>query len=161
MAHFAQLDENNEVIQVIVVNNNDILDQNGEESEEIGIQFCKTLLGQDTNWAQTSYNANFRKRYAGIGFSFDSVLDAFIPPKPFNSWLLDTESASWYPPVPKPTGDYVWDEASTNWVISPAPYPSWVLDENNQWTAPTPMPDDGKPYYWNEEQVSWVEYTQA
>lgn len=160
MAHFAQLDENNQVIQVIVVNNDDILDQNGNESEEIGIQFCKNLLGQETNWAQTSYNASFRKRYAGIGFQFDAVLDAFIAPKPFDSWLLDTETANWYPPVPKPTGDYIWDESVTNWVIAPAPFESWVLNESNEWEAPIAYPEDGKNYYWDEATVNWVEFTE-
>ncbi len=71
MAHFAELDENNIVLQVTVVNNSDILDENGNESEEIGIQFNKNLLGQDTKWVQTSYNSNFRYKYAGIGDFYD------------------------------------------------------------------------------------------
>ena len=70
MSHFAQLDENNVVTQVIVVSNDDIKDVNGNEVEEIGVAFCKKLLGADTNWKQTSYNNNFRVRYAGIGYSF-------------------------------------------------------------------------------------------
>jgi len=79
MAHFAQLDENNVVTQVIVVSNNDILDDNGQESETKGIEFCKNLLGGD-NWIQTSFNGNFRGMYAGIGFTYDSVNDVFVNP---------------------------------------------------------------------------------
>ena len=82
MAHFAKIDENNVVTQVIVVDNKDITDPfTGQEDEILGIAFCKKLLGG--NWVQTSYNNNFRKRYAGIGYKFDKALDAFVPPKPF------------------------------------------------------------------------------
>jgi hypothetical protein len=78
MAHFAQLDENNIVTQVIVVNNSELLDENGNESEAKGTAFCQSLFGG--NWKQTSYNANFRKNYAGIGFTYDPVADEFNPP---------------------------------------------------------------------------------
>ena len=78
MAHFAKLDENNKVIEVIVVSNDNILDENGEESEEIGVQFCKMLQGENTNWKQTSYNGNIRGRYAGIGMYYDEIIDEFI-----------------------------------------------------------------------------------
>lgn len=77
MAHFAQLDEINKVIQVIVVSNDDIKNDLGEEDEQIGIQFCKNLLGQDTSWVQTSYNNNFRGKYAAIGDLYNSELDIF------------------------------------------------------------------------------------
>lgn len=119
MAHFAQLDDNNTVVQVIVVNNNELLDENGQESEAKGIEFCQSLFGGD--WKQTSYNANFRKNYAGIGFTYDSVRDAFIPPKPFNSWVLDEETCGWQPPVPRPVDDkfYTWDEDNQQWVEVP------------------------------------------
>ena len=93
MSHFAQLDENNVVTQVIVVSNDDIKDVNGNEVEEIGVAFCKKLLGADTNWKQTSYNNNFRVRYAGIGYKFSEELNAFIPPRPFDSWELQEETA--------------------------------------------------------------------
>lgn len=79
MAHFAQLDENNVVMQVIVVHNNELLD-NGVEREELGIAFCKSLFGADTRWVQTSYNGNIRKHYAGIGYTYDPVADEFVPP---------------------------------------------------------------------------------
>lgn len=78
MAHFAKLDENNKVIQVIVVSNNDILDENGKENEDIGIAFCRMIQGPNTNWRQTSYNNNFRGRYAGIGMYYDSIADEFV-----------------------------------------------------------------------------------
>jgi hypothetical protein len=81
MAHFAQLDESNIVIQVIVIHNNELLD-NGTELETKGVAFCQSLFGEDTNWVQTSYNASIRKNYAGIGYTYDEVRDAFIAPKP-------------------------------------------------------------------------------
>ena len=115
MAHFAQLDENNVVTQVIVVHNNDCLDANGNESEEVGVAFCQSLLGG--NWKQTSYNGNIRKNYAGIGYTYNPSIDAFVPPKPFPSWVLN-EDAKWEAPVPMPTDDkrYRWDEATLSWI---------------------------------------------
>jgi hypothetical protein len=113
MAHFAQIDENNIVVQVIVAEQ-DFIDSG--------------IVGDPSKWIQTSYNTYagqhpdgrpLRKNYAGIGYTYDSVRDAFIPPKPFESWLLNEETCLWYPPVP--------------------------------------MPNDGKRYYWNEEQVNWIE----
>ena len=121
MAHFAQLDENNIALQVIVVSNNDINNLPFPESEPIGVAFCKSLFGQDTNWAQTSYNASFRYNYAGIGYLFDATADAFIPPKPYPSWLLNTNTYQWEPPVPYPNDgkQYQWDEATQSWVLVP------------------------------------------
>lgn len=115
MAHFAQL-ENNIVTKVIVVANQDILDENGQESEPKGIDFCSNLLGG--TWLQTSYNANIRKNYAGVGYTYDEGRDAFIAPKPFNSWLLEETICQWKAPVDKPTDDkkYRWDETSLNWI---------------------------------------------
>ena len=99
MAHFAQLDENNVVTQVIVVGNDDIKDVNGNEVESIGVAFCQKLLGADTNWKQTSYNSNMRVRYAGIGYSYNAELDAFVAPQPFASWTLDSDTADWVSPL--------------------------------------------------------------
>jgi hypothetical protein len=117
MAHFAELDEHNVVINVIVVSNNDCLDANGQESESLGIAFCKSLLGEDTSWVQTSYNANFRKNYAGIGYTYDLVRDAFIPPKPYSSWILVEATCQWTAPIPYPNdgAKYFWNENITNW----------------------------------------------
>ena len=127
MAHFAQLDENNVVQQVIVVSNNELLDANGVEREELGIGFCQRLFGG--NWKQTSYNHNFRKRYAGIGYTYNAELDAFVPPKPYPSWVLNETEANWEAPVPAPAdqgqGDppkfYHWVEESQSWVENTYP----------------------------------------
>lgn len=115
MAHFAKLNEENIVTQVIVVANNDTADQNGIESEEIGAAFCANLLGG--TWKQTSYNGNIRKNYAGIGFKYDATLDAFIPPQPYASWTLDETTAKWKAPVDYPTDgkSYDWDESTQSW----------------------------------------------
>ena len=115
MAHFAQLDENNVVTQVIVVANKDTADANGVEKEYIGAAFCEKLFGG--TWKQTSYNGNFRKNYAGIGYTYNADIDAFVPPKPFPSWVLNNDTAQWEAPVPMPEGGmYSWDEATGSWV---------------------------------------------
>ena len=116
MAHFAQL-ENNIVKQVIVVSNENTLDKNGVENEEIGIAFCFNLLGGI--WKQTSYNGKIRKNYASIGYTYDEGRDAFIPPKPYNSWLLDEDTCQWKAPVDYPTDDkrYTWNEETLAWDI--------------------------------------------
>ncbi len=131
MAHFAQLDKNNVVTQVIVVSNSDTSDANGVEDESIGVAFCKKLLGANTKWKQTSYNNNTRVRYAGIGYSYNETLDAFIPPQPFPSWVLNEETADWESPVgpaPELTEEelearsfYRWDEENGEWVIETIP----------------------------------------
>ncbi|NDD52992.1 hypothetical protein EBZ39_03790 [bacterium] len=120
MAHFAQIDENNVVIQVIVVKNDVILDKNGNESEAKGIEFCQSLLGG--NWVQTSYNKKFRKNYAGTGYTYDLVRDAFIPLKPFPSWVLNETTCEWVAPISKPEGDLdcVWNEKILNWECKPS-----------------------------------------
>ena len=112
MAHWAELDDNNVVLRVLVGDNTD---PNGDE----GYQWLLDNLGG--TWVQTSYNATIRKNFAGIGYSYDEELDAFIAPKPFESWLLDEESASWQAPVAYPTdGDiYVWDEETISWITAP------------------------------------------
>lgn len=117
MAHFAELDQNNIVLRVIVVANSDIM-ENGQESEAKGIAFCRSLFGQDTNWAQTSYNGSFRVRYAGIGYIFDAALNAFIPPQPYPSWHLDAQTCDWAAPIPMPNDGawYIWDESTQSWV---------------------------------------------
>jgi hypothetical protein len=132
MAHFARLNTDNVVEQVIVIANKDTSDGNGVEDEIIGIGFCKKLFGSNTNWKQTSYNGNFRVRYAGRGYSYDPTLDAFIPPKPFESWVIDSDTVNWKAPLEEPTltqeqidaGSYYrWDEDAhqadntTGWVL--------------------------------------------
>lgn len=115
MAHFAQLDENNVVVSVIVVDNKDTADANGVEKEYIGAAFCERLFGGV--WKQTSYNANFRKNYAGIGYTYQADIDAFVSPKPFPSWTLDA-NAQWQAPTPMPTdGMYSWNESNQAWEV--------------------------------------------
>lgn len=123
MAHFAQLDENNVVLQVIVVNNSEVLDIGGVEDEAIGTAFCRSLYGADTQWAQTSYSGRIRKNYAGVGFTYDVARDAFIPPKPYASWVLNEQTCRWDAPTPYPTDGkmYRWDEPSLSWVEVPMP----------------------------------------
>lgn len=124
MAHFAQINDQYQVLAVIVVSNETVDNLPFPESEPVGVEFCKSLYGQDTNWAQTSYNANFRYNYAGIGFVFDQTAQpngAFIPPKPYPSWLLNTNIYQWEPPVPYPKDGkvYYWDETTQSWIEVP------------------------------------------
>jgi hypothetical protein len=115
MAHFAKLDENNYVIAVHVVVN-EVIIINGIESEQAGIDFLTNLHGYNL-WKQTSYNCNFRKNAAGIGYYYDSIRDAFIPPKPFPSWTLNEQSCLWQSPIPYPNDGkmYNWNEETGNW----------------------------------------------
>ena len=115
MAHFAELDENNIVTKVIVVHNNELLDDEGQENEAKGVEFCNSLFGH-TNWVQTSYNNNMRKQFAGVGYTYDSDKDVFVAPQPFPSWSLD-DNSDWQPPTPMPEDDnlYVWNEETQNW----------------------------------------------
>lgn len=117
MAHFAQLDDNNIVTQVIVVSNADVLDENGVEQEHLGVAVCEAVVGAGP-WIQTSYNGNFRKKYAAIGDVYQPDADVFYNPA--------------------------------------SPFPSWSLDSNYDWQPPTPMPDDGNVYYWDEDSLAWV-----
>lgn len=117
MAHFAKIGLDNIVIDVLVVANRETMDSNGVEQESIGVEFLKTLTGHET-WVQTSYNSNIRKNYAGIGYTYDSQRDAFIPPQPYPSWTLVEETCRWIPPVAMPTDGkfYLWDETTKNWI---------------------------------------------
>lgn len=116
MAHFAQLDQNNIVTQVIVISNNDCIDATGNENEAVGAGFCASLFGGV--WKQTSYNGKIRKNYAGIGYKYDPVLDAFIPPQPFQSWILNNEKCQWQAPIPMPQDGkfYIWNEDNQSWI---------------------------------------------
>ena len=115
MAHFAKLNSDNVVIQVVVVKNDVILRADGTESEYKGKVFLNNLLG-DATWVQTSYNNNFRKQYADIGYTYDDTNDVFIVPQPFASWTLDS-NFDWIPPTPMPTDgqNYQWNEQNQNW----------------------------------------------
>lgn len=118
MAHFAELDANNVVLRVIVVDNKDTSDVNGVEKEYIGAAFCEKLFGG--TWKQTSYNGNFRKNYAGIGYSYlPAPIDGFAPPRPYESWNLDPDTCQWVAPVPMPTDGqmYSWNETAQAWEV--------------------------------------------
>jgi hypothetical protein len=117
MAHFAELDENNIVLRAIVVDNDKILDENGIEQEQIGIDYCANLFGG--TWIQTSVNANIRKNGAGIGYTYDPVRDAFIPPKLDESWVLDEDTCQWIIPndtilEPQSEADLIGEQTNDN-----------------------------------------------
>ena len=114
MAHFAEI-SNDIVTRVLVVHNNELL-VDGVEVEQKGIDFLNNLLGG--TWVQTSYNNNFRKQYAGTGYTYDSVSDVFIVPQPYASWTLDSNH-NWQAPTPKPEGEFYWDEESLSWLPIP------------------------------------------
>lgn len=124
MAHFAKLNENNSVVFVHVVDNVNLLDENGQEQEAIGKDYLKSIHGEHV-WIQTSYNGKFRKQYAGLGYTYDSVNDAFIAPKPFPSWNLDS-NLDWQSPVAIPSYDVdtelvKWNEENQQWDILSRP----------------------------------------
>lgn len=120
MAHFAKLDANNVVINIDVVHNRELLDENLEEQESIGIQFLKNHYNEPNSvWVQCSYNANFRGRYPGVGWTYDSSEDVFKSPKPYPSWVWNSTDAEWEAPVaiPGPERPHVrWDEDTETWV---------------------------------------------
>jgi hypothetical protein len=118
MAYFAKLDENNVVLQVTSVHNNELL-QDGVEVESKGVQFLVDLFGENANWKQTSYNNRIRKNFAGVGYTYDAARDAFIPPQPYPSWVLNEFTCLWDAPTPMPTDGqlYDWDEPTTSWVV--------------------------------------------
>jgi hypothetical protein len=118
MATFAKIGLNNKVIEVLSVHNNELLDSNGVEQEVNGIDFLTKLTGYPV-WKQTSYNNNIRKNHAGIGYTYDEDRDAFIPKKPYASWILNEDTCQWEAPVAMPEDDnkYTWNESIINWEI--------------------------------------------
>ena len=124
MAHFATLDSNNKIINVEVVNNAVITDSNGDEQEQLGIDFLEQIHGgAGVTYKQTSYNENIRKNFAQVGGTYDASKDAFIPVKPFDSWVLNNTTCKWEAPITYPTDGkpYVWDEDTTSWKGVPIP----------------------------------------
>lgn len=130
MAHFAKLNSENIVIKIECVVNKVLTDSNGVEQEAIGIDFLRNLYNEpNANWKKTSYNTTkgvhllggtpFRKNHAGIGYTYDETRDAFIPPKPFNSWILNDSTCDWDPPIPYPTDEqnYFWNEENQSWTL--------------------------------------------
>lgn len=131
MAHFAEVGSDNIVIRVVVIANDEILDGDGVESEDVGAARCLELFGDNgTTWVQTSYNANFRKRYAGIGLCWDADNDAFHGAQPFDSWTYNTETSDWDPPTLPPSTTTTFGEGET--AVE-------VVDS----------------YDWNEDTLSW------
>jgi len=119
MAYFAKLNSDNIVENVISINNSVITDNNGVEQEQIGVDFINNLYETNDIWKQTSYNKTFRKNHAGIGFTYDSNRDAFIPQKPYNSWILNEQTCNWDAPVARPQDEnmYTWNEEILNWEL--------------------------------------------
>lgn len=137
MAHFAELDTNNIVTRVLVVNDDWLRDADGNESEELGKSHMESVHGG--RWIQTSYNGNFRTRYAGIGYSYNEELNAFIPPKPYNSWILNGEMADWEAPIPMPTDApnrsyYEWNEETISWTLITIPIIIYMEDFRSKLT---------------------------
>ena len=116
MAHFAELDNDNLVVQVVVISNEILLDENGDEQEQLGIDYLNNLFGEK-RWVQTSYNNNFRKNYAAVGYPYDPVKDAFVDAKFYPSWVLNTETCKHQAPIPYPTDGklYLWNEETLSW----------------------------------------------
>jgi hypothetical protein len=116
MAHFARIDSEGKVDDLIVVANDVILDENGEESEAVGQAFI-TSLGFEGTWLQCSYNGSFRGMYPGVGYIYEQERDVFLPPQPYPSWVIDDETSQWVAPVAYPTDGvlYFWDEKTLSW----------------------------------------------
>jgi hypothetical protein len=141
MAHFAQLDENNVVINVVKVADYIIMNENGEESEELGISYLNSIVSENCRWVQTSYNDRIRIRYAPIGGFYRDELDAFFYKKPYPSWTINEEEYGWDPPVPKPQEQdgfrLEWNEDTLNWEYTelpsePIPLPIEIVDSPNE-----------------------------
>ena len=122
MAYFAKLGTGNIVEQVISINNSVITDANRLEQEQLGVDFINKLYNTRDVWKQTSYNNNIRKNFAGVGFTYDQQRDAFIAPKPYNSWILNEQTCQWESPIPVPSDAsidkrYSWNETNLNWEL--------------------------------------------
>jgi hypothetical protein len=121
MAHFAQLDSANNVIQIVAINNAEVDNLPFPNSEPLGISFCQSLYGDETIWKQTSYNGSFRRQYASVGGFYYPPVDVFAFPQPYPSWSFDPQTANWNPPTPMPSipAGYmaVWSEFDLQWYI--------------------------------------------
>jgi hypothetical protein len=118
MAYFAKIKDG--IVESVIAVNNNVLgepEKKFPETEEIGANFINNVLFLDGDWKQTSYNNSFRGRYAGIGYAYDNQMDIFIPPKPFQSWILNTSLLIWFAPIEMPSDgkSYDWDESTLSW----------------------------------------------
>ena len=176
MAHFAELDENNHVLRVLVVANEDCLDGDGEESEAVGAAFLETIEPGSGPWKQTSYNNTFRHIFAGPGFIYEEERNVFyclFPPPSNPSYVLNDDTLHWEPPVPRPGMAWRWDEEAVAWTGKPdAPWEGSVWDDDHGWSMPegwvshpnVPYPgveDEAPFYYWDAETASWIEVPDA
>jgi hypothetical protein len=165
MAHYAFIDENNIVTQVITGRDeldivNSISDWEEFYSKEFGLM-CKRTSYNTVEGGHLVGGVPFRKNYAGLGYSYNEELDAFIPPKIYDSWVFDNEKCIWVPPLEHPNDGkvYFWFEESESWVAieSNDPPETWVLDETTGFMMPPiPYPEDGFPYIWDIEINNWV-----
>lgn len=136
MANFAELDSNNIVKRVIVISNDKNINSDGNEDESVGIAFCRSLYGENTNWKQTSYNGNIRKRFAGRGALYDESLDAFIGVQPYPSWTLDRDTFDWVSPLgaePTLTDEQIASDSYYRWDED-----AYQADNTTGWTLDTP-----------------------
>lgn len=116
-SYYAQIDENNIVLQVLAVADVGVYNADGSDNEEAGIAFLKRHYPNSFDWKHTRFDGSNRKNFAGKGFIYDGARDAFIPPKDFASWVLNEETCQYNPPIPKPNDGkgYYWDEATVSW----------------------------------------------
>ena len=181
MAHFAEIDNKNKVLRVLVACNQDVANNGGEKSEQAAEHFKKIspLSENGVKWVQTSYNHNFRRKFAMIDGTYDPIKNIFIDKKEFNSWILD-ENNNWVPPMQKletftqnnllengvlEKDIYIWDEININWKLITRPYPSWIYKNVNNscfYDSPVPIPFEltnitvlEKAPIWNEELQKW------
>lgn len=154
MASFAQIDENNVVVNIIKVSTEEILDENGNENEELGIKLCKLHAGETSRWVQTWYGEDQKRvRNAQIGGLYVEEIDAFMPPKIYPSWVLNKDSASWIPPKPSPQdvqfGYYCyWNEEIMDWTVE-------KVDDPENLPQPEDPAPEGKEYFWNYDSWAW------
>lgn len=115
MAHFAEIGLNNKVLRIVVISDNELLDQYGKQQESKGIEYCHNIYGGV--WIQTG--KDMRVNFAGIGYTYDTDLDAFVPPKPYNSWSFSIDTGRWMPPTDKPEDEngYEWNEETQTWDV--------------------------------------------
>ena len=172
MGHFALLNSEN-IVTFVTVSRDEDDNRELEISQQTGDKYRRTSYNtrggvhyrSDNNTPSEDQTKAFRKNYAGLGYSYDEQRDAFIPPKPYPSWLLDEFSCLWDSPIPYPDitniplpyqiyNRYFWNEEIVNWLLQ-KPFESWELIEDSYYISPTPYPTDGNNYYWNEETLNW------
>jgi len=168
MSHFAKLDENN-VVMFVTVGRQEDDGQEAELSARTGDVYKQTSYNTrggvhyDTETGRPSNNQSkaLRKNYASVGFTYDENRDAFIPPKPFESWVLDEDTCLWVAPTPYPGGDHRWNEEKVSWVPGDQPFASWSWNEQTLfWEPPVERPNNDLMYTWDEESGAWVAVTE-